>query len=351
MKPVKVCVASIRNEQTGINPPGCIQDAALQILRRWATERGASLEVSQWRCQLRAGPFRDDSALAEADVVVLLSSNEFTHHTDPPLCNTMPFARERAARTLARFEQRIEGKPIILMTMDREDNAANYAVWHWWGKQIVATLDEADVPLTTQTLRAAHLRPLREGVRKIYDFGYWGAIKLCRVGDSIIDPRGDALRSLFGTDGLTAITKGINTAVNKSQVADGVVLGKWQRKQSTLFREMAQARSTCCFQWPGSGIHLTARYHEAIALEVYPFVWNETYDVARSVASDPWQRVRSAEELADKVLSLRDPAEYRRRFAAVRARWAMKRWSDDRIEQHMMDRLDHALVLASEMQG
>lgn len=340
----RVCVASIRNQQRGVVPPACIQDAALQILRRWAERRGDSITLTQWRVQIYDGPYRNESDLAEADVIVLLSSNEFAHHTTPPLVRTDPWSTAARAKTLATFERHVRGKPIILMTMDREDHARNYRSWHWWGRQIVATLDEADVPLTTQTLRVAHLNPLGRGVRKAFDFGYWGAIKVSRPGSAEVDPRGSVLKDLLVATDLSALTYGLGRI---GRVGPGVEIRKWERSQSSLFRSVAAVRATCCFQWPGGGLHLTARYHEAIALGIYPFVWDSTYDVARSVAAEPFQRVRSAEQLADRIRRLRDPSEFRSRFLAVKARWATKRWSDARVESTMIERLENAMALAT----
>ena len=344
MKPTRVCVVSMRNEQRSVSPPACIQDAALQILRRYAAESPDSIVVDQWRAQFREGPYRDDEVFAKADVVVLLSSNEFAYFTTPPLARTDPFAEAHRKKILDRFERHIRGKPIILWTSDREDNAANFKRWHWWGNQIVATIDEADVPLTTQTLRVAHLKPLGEGVRKRFDFGYWGAIKVSRPGSSVVDPRGAALRTVVASDDLTARIFGVGK--RKFKFGPGVEVRKWQKSQSHLFAECAEVRSTCCWQWPGGGLHLTARYHEAIALGVYPFVWHSTYDVTRSVAADPFQRVRSTEQLLDRIRRLRDPAEFRSRFASVKARWATKRWSDSRIESSIIDRLNKAVANA-----
>jgi len=344
-RPLRVVVTSIRNEHRGLRAPACIHDAAFEWIRAWAERRRSEIVLGQYRVQLLDAPYRDVDALSSADVVILLSSNEFTFHVENSneINNLAPWVREQRAAVLSRFEEAARGKPIILVSADRADNADNYRRWYPWGERIVAVLDEADVPLTTQTLRVPHLAPLAAGIAKRVDFAYWGAAKRCAPGSSIVDPRGDVLADLLSTPDLTAITFGLPS---KWKVAPGVSRLAWEREQATLFRALAPARSTCCFQWPGGGSVLTARYHEALALGLYPFVWSPTYDTSRSVATVPFQRVSSVEALRERVASLRDEATFRSRMFEVRAVYNRRRWTGERIRDRMGDLLDDAIASA-----
>ena len=61
-----------------------------------------------------------------------------------------------------------------------------------------------------------------------------------------------------------------------------------------------QSRYTLCFNWKDNTA-TTSRYHEALASGIIPMVF-EDYDSTGILVKDDWQRVKSAEELDEKIM-------------------------------------------------
>ena len=60
-----------------------------------------------------------------------------------------------------------------------------------------------------------------------------------------------------------------------------------------------QSYTTLCFNWIDQTA-VTGRYPEALACNIYPFVWKD-YDTNNILVSDDFQRCFTKEELYDKI--------------------------------------------------
>ena len=64
------------------------------------------------------------------------------------------------------------------------------------------------------------------------------------------------------------------------------------------------ARCTLCFNWLDPTA-TTSRYPEALSIGMVPFVWRD-YDKDNTYNIDPFQRVKTFEELQGKIRSLQE---------------------------------------------
>ena len=69
-----------------------------------------------------------------------------------------------------------------------------------------------------------------------------------------------------------------------------------------------QSYSTLCFNWIDQTA-VTGRYHEAMACNVFPFVWKD-YDTNDILITDEGQRCFTKDELYDKIKDIKK-SDYR----------------------------------------
>jgi hypothetical protein len=324
-------------------PVGCIQDAFFALLESWL--RARRMLPRFWNVSWSADkPVRDDAALAEADWLFVFSSNEFTYHASGVV---NPLAVTSSNLRLARIARHFAGKPVVLFTMDAHDTAAllqsatplrAVALGPW------AVIDEADFPLTVQSVRYEQLRALAGDVSapetRRLDFAYWGTTKRQLPGGTrSFDARQAIVREVLG-DGL--LRTGL---IGNHFGARAKATHPFHTRLGDLVPLLAEARATCCFQWPGQGHRLTARYHEAMALGLLPFV-HEGYDTEKQVASAPWQRIRTSAELRQRLLEVRDGACWWERWEEARERYDAARPSDAAQLAQLTARLDGRMAAA-----
>ena len=65
--------------------------------------------------------------------------------------------------------------------------------------------------------------------------------------------------------------------------------------------------TTLCFNWIDQTA-VTGRYHEALACNVVPFVWQD-YDTNNILVTDQWQRCFTKDDFYDKIREIRKSDE------------------------------------------
>jgi len=86
-----------------------------------------------------------------------------------------------------------------------------------------------------------------------------------------------------------------------------------------------QSKYTLCFNWKDNKA-TTSRYHEALACGIIPMVYG-LYDSTGILVKDDWQRVESAEELCEKIMS----SDYESKFKQIHDSFKESLLTNDQI--------------------
>ena len=179
---------------------------------------------------------------------------------------------------------------------DRGDDENLYRNYTFKDKPIrkVSILDETDIPGNIHQLKYHFIKDeLPENNVRPYLFTYWGTDKRNDQNGKSGDNRHEILKQL--------------------QVGMGNYHTRFIGRFSTVKRDMKpdtmrnimpilnQSRYTLCFNWKDNTA-TTSRYHEALASGIIPMVYG-LYDSTGILVKDDWQRVESAEELDEKIMS------------------------------------------------
>jgi hypothetical protein len=232
--------------------------------------------------------------IIDADVIIIPSENEFLEHI---IGYRDPVQRERSEVLTKQIIEYLPKKHVVLVRSDRADNEELYRTRTFKNKPIgkFSTFDEMDLP---GGLHGMKYHFIKENIstqlfktKKEYDFIYWGCDKKKLIDD--IDS-GDERHLVF-------------KQIKEDNKIKSYFIGKYNsfkadRKIDTMYNllgDLTKAKSTLCFNWLDPKA-TTSRYHEAIALGIFPFVW-KNYDSNNTLVADQWQRVESIEELYNKI--------------------------------------------------
>ena len=305
---MRITLASIRRAVEWPKRLSSIHDAWLLAFAEFV-RRHPEHDYGYYKTSLDGDrPSRSPYFLGIADVVVILSSNEFLYHGKSDAIN--PLAVKGSNEVVQRdVIPRLRGKRIVILSMDALDTTSLLADALAGAKPDgYRMIHEAEFPTTIQSLRHPALCDLRpRGAAKAIDFAYWGTTKRKKPSGEYGGDRFAALREIFRSRSISSHLVGSNFGAAKAA-------RKWAHDFTEIVPELSRARATCCFQWAGV-THLTARYHEAIAMELVPFVWQD-YDADGELVED-WQRVATVAELAERIESLRDSKCFRSRLDAA----------------------------------
>ncbi len=121
---------------------------------------------------------------------------------------------------------------------------------------------------------------------------------------------------------------------------------KFDKSIENIIPDISKGKVTLCFNWPGHEYSLTSRYNEAIACDVIPLVWDE-YDTGYElVLEDDWQRVRSIEDLKQKLEDIEDENERQKKLAEIKKKYYSKtkkiEYYEKEFEKKMLNYLDNS---------
>lgn len=298
---MKVCLVSIRNGLKWPRSVSCIQDAFFSLTKRWLQDRKVRIIPSFYNVSWgNLRPARDLKAVAEADVVFIYSSNEFIYHGNNDSIN--PMFVQGSNDKIADLIPALRGKTAVLMTMDAHDSGSLIFGNALIGAGFKSThvISENNFPISVQTLRFNQLRslglPFQQ--RRGYDFIYWGTTKRQTPdGNKSGDPRFEFVKSALTNDRIIGYLFGNHFGKAKAD-------SKFNTDLSQIAPTLMLGRTTCCFQWPGFSTYITARYIEALALGILPFV-HQDYDKRLRVARSD-QVVHSPDELCERIIDTAD---------------------------------------------
>ena len=234
--------------------------------------------------------------LGGCDVVIIPTENEFHYHI-PGYIHSLDLARSNDF--VARVVEIIKGKRIVLLASEQADTVELYKKYVLKNSAVdITRIDENDFVYGLHGLQYHFIKDYRDSnlfapVKNI-DFVYFGTSKRQSVEDIFKnDMRHIVLKEVKNS---TLHTKFIGRFDNfKADI-------KFIKNIKVLVKEITTAKYTICFQWPNHTQFTTSRYHEALACDIIPLVW-QNYDSNDYLHILPQQRCFSSSEIISKCLT------------------------------------------------
>ena len=163
------------------------------------------------------------------------------------------------------------------------------------------TIDEMDFTMCLQGLKYHYIHnTFRFPVDKDTDFVYWGSDKGTGLdGKKSGDKRTNIIKSISREPEITSSIIG-------RWPKDIKIARKWMALKDTL-GYLDRSLTTLCFNWIDQTA-VTGRYHEALACNVVPLVWQD-YDTNNILITDEWQRCFTKDDFYDKIREIRKSDE------------------------------------------
>jgi len=238
------------------------------------------------------GAVRDNQVIKEADVIIFPAVQEFIYFV-----NAMhPRDIEKSQAKIRELYDDLNDKHIILITQDRgvdENLILDYTFEGHVKPKSFQTIDEMDFTMCLQGLKYHYIHnTFRFPSDKDTDFVYWGSDKSKTInGEKSGDERLDIIKSISKDPEITSAIIGRWPSSVKIE-------RKWIPLKDTL-GYLDRSLTTLCFNWIDQTA-VTGRYHEALACDIVPFVWQD-YDTNNILVTDEWQRCFTKEEFYVKI--------------------------------------------------
>ena len=237
-------------------------------------------------------PKRTPESIKDANVIVIPSDSEFRYHGELQM-NPKDLAKSESHMDIIR--PYFEGKDVIMWRSDRGDTEELYRSF-LPGIRNFTTIDEIDFSGNIHGMKYHFIQTLKNplanmmGDEKTKDFAYWGRMKHGH-------DREKTIRQIYRDKDISTVLVGGFPSGIKRQSA-------WIKDWKELYPLLEPARCTLCFNWLDPTA-TTSRYPEALSIGMVPFVWRD-YDNNNTYNIDPFQRVKTFEELQGKIRSLQE---------------------------------------------
>jgi len=290
----KITIARLRSGVNYKRPLDHIIDSFCYLLRRFQIAN-PEFKYGEYNFGWNKAHRRIADDIPDSDIIIIPSENEFHYHI-PNYID--PKNLEKSNTAIKEHFKDLKNKHIIILRSDRGDDEDLYRNHTFKDNPIgkVSILDETDIPGNIHQLKYHFIKneiPDNETNRP-YQFSYWGTEKRRDVG---------------------GVVSGDERHIVLKQIQEGMgrFLTRFIGRYSTVKRDMKpdtmrnimpilnQTKYTLCFNWKDSKA-TTSRYHEALGCGIIPMVYKD-YDSLGILVKDDWQRVESAEELCDKIMS------------------------------------------------
>lgn len=298
---MKIAIARLRSRIIYTEPLKYIIDPFFECLREFMRAHPEH-EYLFYNCSFGGKAKRDIDAIRQADVVLIPTENEF-HAWVPNYLHPLNLAKTN--EHIEAIKPHLNGKRVILLTHDRGDTPELFRQYTFAGctPESILEIDEDDFSHGIAALKYYFIKDHIEKnailpTERTYDFIYWGTEKRKLAGGAISgDERHLVLKEISKSKILTSHWVGRFSNIKR----DAPLMS-----MSELIPRLVQSRMTLCFNWLDTTA-ITARYHEAMATGIVPYVWRD-YDRTNRLGILPWQRKYEIEEVvgnleADKVLN------------------------------------------------
>ena len=289
----KITIARLRSGVNYKRPLDHIIDSFCYLLKRFQI-KNSEFRYGVYNYGYDKAHRRIADDIPDSDIIIIPSENEFHYHI-PNYID--PKNLEKSNTAIKEHFKDLKDKHIIILRSDRGDDENLYRNHTFKDNPIrkVSILDETDIPGNIHQLKYHFIKDeIPENTVRPFLFTYWGTEKRRDVG------------GVDSGDKRHTILKEIQNGMGRYHTR---FIGRY----STVKRDMKsdtmrnilpilnQSRYTLCFNWKDNKA-TTSRYHEALASGIIPMVF-EDYDSTGILVKDDWQRVKSAEELDEKIMS------------------------------------------------
>jgi hypothetical protein len=313
---MKICYARLRSNVNYVEPLEYIMDSYFELQRDYYNRHktDTNVEFSFYNMGFNFKPKRDLDAISGADYIVIPSEAEFQYHI-PGFIHTLD--KKRSDETVKLVYSNIKPTAkIIILQSDHKDNPDLYKKYTFPGIQNeIVAIQEDHFTGSVAAMRYYFIEEYLEtcldsSIIKEHDFCYFGTDKSKDVGGGkSFDERKDVIKKLRKDENISSFYIGRFSGLEMDM--------KFTKKMKDLLPYLFASRSTLCFNWPDQKKTPTARYSEAIACRMIPFVWKD-YDEDNRVVSFDWQRCRSVEEATKKIKEISNTEMYEKKYNEIR---------------------------------
>ena len=328
----KITIARLRSGINYKRPLDHIMDSFYYMLKEFQI-RHNEFDYGTYNYGYEKPNRRKPDDIPDSDIIIIPTENEF-HYDIPNYID--PKNLEKSNTAIKEHFVDLKDKHIILMRNDRGDTESLYRNYTFKDKPIrkISILDEIDIPGNIHQLRYQFIIDAnrdKENLKKPYLFAYWGTDKRRDVGG--VDS-GDKR----------------HTILKEIQNGMGRYLTRFIGRFSTVKRDMKsdsmrnilpilnQSKYTLCFNWKDNKA-TTSRYHEALASGIIPMVWKD-YDSTGILVKDDWQRVESAEELCEKIMSSDYESKFKQIHDSFKQSLLTKEQIYDTFEEQLLNKIE-----------
>ena len=326
----KITIARLRSGVNYKRPLDHIIDSFCYLLKRFQVKHD-EFDYGVYNYGYDKAHRRKSDDIPNSDIIIIPSENEFHYHI-PNYID--PKNLEKSHTAIKEHFKDLKDKHIIILRSDRGDDENLYRNHTFKDNPIrkVSILDETDIPGNIHQLKYHFIKDeIPENTVRPFLFTYWGTEKRRDVG------------GVDSGDKRHTILKEIQNGMGRYHTR---FIGRY----STVKRDMKsdtmrnilpilnQSRYTLCFNWKDNKA-TTSRYHEALASGIIPMVF-EDYDSTGILVKDDWQRVKSAEELDEKIMSANYLNKYKEIYYTYKQSLLTKDQIYDTFEKELLKKIN-----------
>ena len=326
----KITIARLRSGVNYKSPLDHIIDSFCYLLKRFQVKHD-EFDYGVYNYGYDKAHRRKSDDIPNSDIIIIPSENEFHYHI-PNYID--PKNLEKSNTAIKEHFKDLKDKHIIILRSDRGDDENLYRNHTFKDNPIrkVSILDETDIPGNIHQLKYHFIKDeIPENTVRPFLFTYWGTEKRRDVG------------GVDSGDKRHTILKEIQNGMGRYHTR---FIGRY----STVKRDMKsdtmrnilpilnQSRYTLCFNWKDNKA-TTSRYHEALASGIIPMVF-EDYDSTGILVKDDWQRVKSAEELDEKIMSANYLNKYKEIYYTYKQSLLTKDQIYDTFEKELLKKIN-----------
>ena len=326
----KITIARLRSGVNYKRPLDHIIDSFCYLLKRFQVKHD-EFDYGVYNYGYDKAHRRKSDDIPNSDIIIIPSENEFHYHIHNYID---PKNLEKSNTAIKEHFKDLKDKHIIILRSDRGDDENLYRNHTFKDNPIrkVSILDETDIPGNIHQLKYHFIKDeIPENTVRPFLFTYWGTEKRRDVG------------GVDSGDKRHTILKEIQNGMGRYHTR---FIGRY----STVKRDMKsdtmrnilpilnQSRYTLCFNWKDNKA-TTSRYHEALASGIIPMVF-EDYDSTGILVKDDWQRVKSAEELDEKIMSANYLNKYKEIYYTYKQSLLTKDQIYDTFEKELLKKIN-----------
>ena len=326
----KITIARLRSGVNYKRPLDHIIDSFCYLLKRFQVKHD-EFDYGVYNYGYDKAHRRKSDDIPNSDIIIIPSENEFHYHI-PNYID--PKNLEKSNTAIKEHFKDLKDKHIIILRSDRGDDENLYRNHTFKDNPIrkVSILDETDIPGNIHQLKYHFIKDeIPENTVRPFLFTYWVTEKRRDVG------------GVDSGDKRHTILKEIQNGMGRYHTR---FIGRY----STVKRDMKsdtmrnilpilnQSRYTLCFNWKDNKA-TTSRYHEALASGIIPMVF-EDYDSTGILVKDDWQRVKSAEELDEKIMSANYLNKYKEIYYTYKQSLLTKDQIYDTFEKELLKKIN-----------